>query len=488
MASAKDQELGISRKQDNEAQIFEDENPEKPVPKVDTYDRFGAHEKTDPKEIALVKKLDRWIMPMLWSMYWLNYLDRNAIALARLNSLEEDLGLTDTQYQTCVSILFVGYILGQIPSNMALNRTRPSRYMGVCMMLWAIVSGLTALSKDYIGLLLTRFFLGVTEAPYYPGAVYILSIFYTRKEVATRIAILYTGNILATAFAGLIAAGIFHGMDGAGGLAGWKWLFILQGAVTFVIALVGYFVLPDFPHNTRWLTPEEQSLAHNRMELDTTSNAGSTSVFAGLKQAMRDPVVWIFCLMAHMHLAANGFKNFFPSVIQSLGLGTTLSLVLTCPPYLIAGAVTIAVSWSSGKFNERTWHITISKAVATVGFAAAAATLNTPGRYISMVIFTIGTYGVNSLILGWCGSVCGQTKEKKAAAIGMVTTIMNVSFIWTPYLWSKNTAPRYVPAMAASGAFSVMTALLAWATKIIMKRRNKALRNSETEGQNLYVY
>lgn len=103
----------------------------KPVPVVEKVDYSGAHEKTDPREIALVKKLDRWIMPMLWSMYWLvcprcfsttqqtltltqNYLDRNAIALARLDDLEEDLNLSSTQYQTCVSILFVGYLLGQV--------------------------------------------------------------------------------------------------------------------------------------------------------------------------------------------------------------------------------------------------------------------------------------------------------------------------------------------------------------------------------------
>lgn len=155
-------------------------------------------------------------------MYWLNYLDRNAIALARLNNLEEDLNLSSSQYQTCVSILFVGYILGQIPSNMLITRVRPSYYMSAGMALWAIVSALTALSKDFTGLLLTRFFLGIVEAPYYPGALYLLGIFYTRKEIATRISILYTGNILATAFAGLIAAGIFK-MDGMGGLAGWKW-------------------------------------------------------------------------------------------------------------------------------------------------------------------------------------------------------------------------------------------------------------------------
>jgi len=458
------------------------------IPTVERIDYSGAHEKTDPREIALVKKLDRWIMPMLWSMYWLNYLDRNAIALARLNDLEEDLNLTSTQYQTCVSILFVGYLLGQIPSNMFLTRTRPSRYMASAMMLWAVVSALTALSKNFTGLLLTRFFLGVTEAPYYPGAVYLLSIFYTRKEVATRIAILYTGNILATAFAGLIAAGIFHGMDDVAGIAGWRWLFILQGAVTFLIAVIGFFVLPDFPLTTKWLTVEERELAHNRMELDTVDNKGETSTWKGFKQAASDPMVWIFAFMAHMHLAANGFKNFFPTVVETLGFSDTITLVLTCPPYLIAGAVTIAVSWSSGHFNERTWHITLSKTVATIGFVAACATLHTVGRYVSMVVFTIGTYAVNSLILGWTGSTCGQTKEKKAVAIGIVTTVMNASFIWTPYLWPKSDGPRYALALGSSAGFSMATAALAWLAKIIMKRRNKKLMQQEDETTVFYVY
>lgn len=104
-------------------------------------------------------------------------------------------------------------------------------------MLWAIVSALTAVVNNFTGLLLVRFFLGVTEAPCYPGAVYLLSSFYNRKEIATRIAILYTGNVLATAFAGLMAAGVFYGMDDtrAGGLAGWQWLFIRQGAVTYLM-------------------------------------------------------------------------------------------------------------------------------------------------------------------------------------------------------------------------------------------------------------
>lgn len=100
-----------------------------------------------------------------------------------------------------------------------------------------------------------------------------------RGQRSGYIAILYTGNILVTAFSGLIAAGVFHGMDGAAGLAGWKWLFILQGAVTFVIGVAGFFLLPDFPLATWWLMPEERDLAYNRMELDTVANQGETSTW-----------------------------------------------------------------------------------------------------------------------------------------------------------------------------------------------------------------
>ncbi|KAM0334509.1 hypothetical protein ACHAQA_001538 [Verticillium albo-atrum] len=461
---------------------------EKPAPV--TLDYSGAAAKTDPVEIKLVKKLDRWIMPTLWIMYWLNYLDRNAIAVARLNDFEEDLNLTGTQYSTAVSILFVGYILGQIPSNMILTRVRPSWYMGGFMMAWAVVSCLTALVKDYTGLILTRFFLGVVEAPYYPGALYMLSIFYTRKELATRISILYSGNILATAFAGLIAAGVFEGLDDVAGLAGWRWLFILQGGVTLIVAFVACFTLPDEPLNTRWLTPEERQLAHDRIARDTVDQKLQSNPWSGLKEAIVDPRVWVFIYMQHMHLATNGFKNFFPTIVDTLGFDRTITLVLTCPPYLIAGIISIAWAWSSGRHNERTWHITISKAVAFFGFVLACATMNTGARYFAMCIFTAGTYGVNSILLGWVGSTCGQTKEKKAAALAVVNTSASISFIWTPdqYLWPKHDAPRYVIPMASSAAFCVACAVGAWLMRWMLIKENKKIRQRDSETTLFYAY
>ena len=100
------------------------------------------------------------------------------------------------------------------------------------MMAWAIVSTLMAVVKDYHGMLACRFVLGITEAPFYPGGIFMISMFYTRKETATRMSVFYTGNLLASSFSGLIAAGVFAGLDGVRGLEGWRWLFIIQGLIT----------------------------------------------------------------------------------------------------------------------------------------------------------------------------------------------------------------------------------------------------------------
>jgi len=221
-------------------------------------------------------------------------------------------------------------------------------------------------------------------------------------------------------------------MSGTAGISGWRWLFIIQGVVTFLLAVGSAFTLPDRPLTTKWLTPEQRLLADIRIKKDTVGYKEKTSTFAGLKEAAADPKLWLFAFMQHMHLAANGFKNFFPTAVETLGFSREITLVLICPPYLIAGIVAISWSYSSGHFNERTWHITIAKAVAIFGFILGCATLNTGARYFAMCVFAVGTYAVNSIILGWVSSTCGQTMEKKASSLAIVNTIANVSFIWTP--------------------------------------------------------
>ena len=192
---------------------------------------------------------------------------------------------------------------------MSSKKVRPSLYMAVCCSVWGCVAALTALVKNYTGLVLVRFFLGFVEAPFYPGALYILSMFYTRKEIATRVSILYAGNIFAVSFAGLIAAATFATLDDKHGMHGWQWLFIIEGIVTVGVSIVCAFLLPDEPLTTRWLTPEQRQLAHDRIQRDTVGLEQSRGVKAGFMQALRDPRLYLLVFMQNMHLSATSFNQ-----------------------------------------------------------------------------------------------------------------------------------------------------------------------------------
>ncbi|KAI9150019.1 hypothetical protein HJFPF1_09769 [Paramyrothecium foliicola] len=469
--------------------VFHDEVIDKEKgPVLVAGDYSGAAKKTDPAEIKLVRKLDRMIMPILWAMYFLNYLDRNALPQARLNSLEEDLNLKGVEYNTAISILFVGYILMQIPSNMFMTRTRPSIYLSCCMIAWAGVSGATAGVKNYGGLVACRFLLGFAEAPFYPGALYLLSIYYTRKELATRISILYTGQVVSTGCSGLIAAATFSTLDGVKGIAGWRWLFIIEGSVTAFIALFGFFLLPDDPSQTRWLTLEERELCILRIKRDTVGQQERGSTWEGFKQAVKDPRTWLFCLMQNTHISACSFNNFFPTIVREMGFKSTTALLLTAPPYFVSGILGIPFAWSSGRLNERTWHITAGLALAIVGFAISCGTTQQTARYVATFLYATGAYSVGSVILGWVSNTLSQTPEKKSVAYALVNVTANVAYIYCAYLWPKSDGPEYLMGFGSMVGFAAVSIACAWAMRVWLVRENKKIRESDNEVAALYAY
>jgi hypothetical protein len=218
------------------------------------------------------------------------------------------------------------------------------------------------------------------------------------------------------------------------------------------------YLLPDSPLTTRWLTPEERTLASERIDRDTVGLAANKGAMAGLKQSLRDPFLYIFCFMQNMHLSACSFNNFFPTVVGSLGFNRTITLALTCPPYLVSGFVGYFVGLSSGKYNERTWHITICMGGALVGFIISCITMNTAARYVACFLFASGAYAVNSVILGWVSASMGQTTEKKAVSLGVVNVVANASYIYTAYLYPKSDGPKYLTAMSAnSGMYFLLS-------------------------------
>lgn len=188
------------------------------------------------------------------------------------------------------------------------------------------------------------------------------------------------------------------------------------------------------------------------------------------------------------HLSACSFNNFFPTVVGSLGFNRTITLVLTCPPYLVSGFFGIAVGVSSGKFNERTFHITTGMGFALIGFIISCTTLNVPARYIATFLYASGAYSVNSVILGWVSSTLGQTTEKKAVSLSIVNVVANASYVYTAYLYPKSDGPKYVTAMASNATFAFMTIASAWILRVWLQRTNKKLREQDADNVVFYAY
>jgi MFS family permease len=281
---------------------------------------LGAHMTPEHRvrvEKSLKRKLDGRCS-LFVVIYIMNYLDRNNIAAARLKGLQTDLNLDNAEYSTSLSILYVGYILMQIPSNMFMNRiSRPSLYLGCVMLVWGLISTLTGVVNDFKGMVVVRFFLGFVEAAFLPGALLILSKWYTRRELTMRNAILFCGNLISNAFSALVGAGILSNMQGVLGHAAWRWLFWIEGAVTMLVAILAIVILPDLPHNTRGFTEDERIVAQLRMiedvgEADTDSKDQGAA--AGLIMAAKDSKVWLMMITLAAYVVGLSFNAFFVSI------------------------------------------------------------------------------------------------------------------------------------------------------------------------------
>ena len=267
----------------------------------------------------------------------LNFLDRSNLAQARLGSLEEDLGMTGSDFNLATSIFFVGYLLMQLPSNMLITRVRPSIYLASACTAWGVVSTCNAATKNFTHLIVVRFFLGFVEAPFFPGAVFLMSSWYTRAELTRRISWFYSGNALANMFGGLLGAGILGGLDGNMGIAGWRWLFIIEGVITIGFAMICAFILPDYPATTRWLTEEERSFAAWRLlaDINEADERHARSIWDGMKLALKDYRLYLFVLLQHLSILSQTFIYFFPSIVGTLGYSRIITLLLTVPGKLL---------------------------------------------------------------------------------------------------------------------------------------------------------
>ncbi|KAK7979842.1 WD repeat domain-containing protein [Apiospora arundinis] len=408
----------------------------------------------------MLRKVDGHLLPVLILMYLLNFLDRNNLSQARLGTLEADLGMTGTDFNLATSILFVGYLLMQLPSNLALTRVRPSIYLGVAMAVWGVISACQAATHSFGGLVAARFMLGFAEAPFFPGAVFLMSSWYTRSEMAHRIAWFYSGSSLANS----------------------RWLFIIEGSITVAAAVSAIFILPNYPATTKWLSREEQAYAQWRLIDDTgeADQAGASTLKEGVKLAFRDPRLYLFTLLQHASLLSQSFQYMFPAIVKTLGYGNVETLLITAPIWIGTFLVSLVVTYTSGRYHERSWHIIGLMLVSVVGNVIVVSTLNTAVRFFAMFLMPMGAVAAYQIILAWVSNSFPRPLVKRSVCISFANMIGNSANIYGPYMYPASQGPRYLPGGAGTAAVALVTALLALTVRMVLSRENRKLEARES--------
>ncbi|TFK55471.1 MFS general substrate transporter [Heliocybe sulcata] len=463
-------------------------SPAKPRAGDDPDAEFGGTEARKVMEKKLLRKLDIR-MSILIVIYILNYIDRNNASAARLRGFEDDLHLVGEQFNTILSILYVGYIIMQIPSNMFLNYMgRPSLYLPSCMIIWGTLSILTGITKNFVGALLTRFFLGFVEAAFFPGALFLLSKWYKRSELGTRTALLSCGSLISNAFGSLIASGILDGMEGKLGRSAWRWLFFIEGALTVFFAICAIFILPDFPNTTHgWLSPLEVRLAERRMEEDVgvgdeteTEPAGQT---AGLVMALTDWKVWWLAVALASMVVSLSFNAFFPTLSATMGYNRTDTLLLCAPPWVFATIIAFLDTRHSDKSGERFLHIAIPLGFGIVGFIIALSTMNTAARYISLFLMA-QSYSGFITFLAWVSNTFARPPSKRAVALAWINAFSQLGNIAGSYVWPSGWGPSYRNSYAICIATNGLTIIMCYLFRTHLARLNKtAEEKEEAEGR-----
>ena len=308
----------------------------------------------------------------------------------------------------------------------------------------------------------------------------MLSSWYTRSELGTRSAFLFSGSQLGSAFSGLIGAGIQNSLEGVRGLEAWRWLFIIEGSITVFIALCAILILPDWPSTTRWLNDTERAVAEWRLIKDAGQvDEDDESWSYGFKAAFSDWRLYGFSIIFLCIQVAAATSNFFPTIVGTLGFNRVNTLLLTAPPYIVSLFVSIGNNWSADRLRNSSFHIMWALAVAIVGFVVAATSLNTGARYFAMVLMVAGGHGGNSVCLAWTQKTMLRPRIKRAAAVAFVNAVGNTSQVWTSYLYPDHNAPRHVLAMSVNSAFALMAIGAAFGMRLVLQRANKQLESGE---------
>ncbi|KAE8163308.1 major facilitator superfamily domain-containing protein [Aspergillus tamarii] len=396
---------------------------------------------TPEEEKALVRKIDLTLLPTIWIMYLLSYLDRTNIGNAKISGMEVDLNLTSNQYSIALVVFFIGYVIFEVPSNLVLGRSRPSIFLPSIMILWGALTCVMAVVKSFTHLVVLRVILGCVEAGFAPGVLLILSSWYKQTEQSKRFGVFISAAVLSGAFGGLIAA----------------------GAATVGFAIISLFILPDFPATSRHYSEREKQVAVARLATEnvtaTTEDTEHLSPFEACKVACQNWRTWAFIIGYMVIVGSSTLTYFYPTLVEGLfGNASTKKVnLLTVPIYGVAFIATGITSYYSDKVP--TWRGLIIASWLTVSLLCSiivCAVYNFTARYILLVIMAAGLWATNGGTLAYASSAfAGMHPQARGVALAMVNALGNLAQIYGSYLFPEDDSPKYIM------GFSVISAMLA---------------------------
>ncbi|KAI0485285.1 major facilitator superfamily transporter [Xylariaceae sp. FL0804] len=414
------------------------------------------------KQRRVIRKVDWRLMPMLVFLYLITYLDKTNIGNAKIEGLLDDIHISGQQYSIALSIFFIPYILAEVPSNMLLEKfKRPSTYMGIIVVGWGIVMTLTGLINNFSGLTATRFFLGLFEAGFFPGAILLVSKWYVPNETQTRIALLYSSAASGGAFSGLLAFAISK-MDGVAGLAGWRWIFILEGLLTVVMGILCFLILIDSPAlSHRWLEPDEIRFLELRQIARRTSALEEKRKHfdkGALLAVISDWKMYLLIFGSWSNAVPNYAMKFtMPSIVKSMGYKSANAQLLTIPPYACGALSAFGLSVLADKYRWRMPFIVGPQLCVitafSVLFAKAADISNNIGVcYFAVCLACTGMYPIFPGVNAW--NVANSAgAAKRSISIAYLVCAGNIGGIIGSYIYKDDEAPRYPTGYGTSLAF-----------------------------------
>ncbi|KAJ6020758.1 hypothetical protein N7540_006262 [Penicillium herquei] len=450
-----------------------------------TADQLFVESYPEKSKKKLLAKLDMRIVPIFMCLYVMSFIDRANIGNAQAEGMSADLGMTGAQYNVVLSIFFVTYIIFDIPSNYLLEKyfqEHPSWYVAGITLLWGIMMTMHGLVHNYGSIMAVRLLMGMFEAGFVPGAFMYMTKWHSKFELATRYSTFYVGSALAGAFSGLLAYA-FNQMDGVGGLEGWRWIFLMEGIIIILLALIIPIILLDTPNQSgKWLNDEERRYLIARM---TIQNGGKEIEKASGHFSWKliwDVITdWQIYIMAFNYWSNNipsyGLKFTMPQIMKNMGFSGNTAQLMTVPPY-IAGAISAFVFGRlSDKFKRRSFFVIGPQLLVIIGYSiltplAPNIKSNIGPCYFAIVLANIGLYPISPGSSSWLANNV-EGPAKRAIAFAYMASLANLGGIASSYIFIASEAPAYPTGFGTSLAFASMGVIASILLDYIYIRINK---------------